>query len=410
MKWTNRGHEFDELGLYMEKTDTIYLYGCVPHAKPLIEQTEWAIRKAGNSESAIEFVFVDKDVNKQGKPYLEKRVISPEQFYDEFTEYYGIVVMCVSDRNSAEVWKQLEKRGINRRFHAYSIFEFHRYMSLFLYHRNKKIYLHFIDILVHTNCNISCENCYVQSYRGVRKKIELPDLKNNIDLVFSKADFVGIVAFGIGDGFCGGDVMEYALKYITENYPDRFMTIELVTNGTIVPRESLIQGIKNEKVRIAVDDYRDNVELARQNYDKVIATLENNNVNFSSLKRDYWYVSAFGKGTTSENEEQLCSKYWNCINEAKGFPYIGYKSGTNKMYSCVFQAINAYLNLIEEKEKDGVDLATAEPIEIIEFLLGYAENGYLSACTNCNGMFEGVDVNHVPVAVQLKGKYHEEKK
>ena len=161
-------------------------------------------------------------------------------------------------------------------------------------------------------------------------------------------------------------------------------------------------------MRIAVDDYRENVELARKNYDKVITTLESNHVNFSSLCREYWYVSDFGKGTTSENEEQLCHKYWNCINEAKGFPYIGYKNGTNKLYSCVFQTINAYLNLIEEKEEDGLDLAVAEPIEIIEFLLGYAEKGYLSACTNCSGMFEGVDVNHVPVAVQLKGKYHDE--
>ncbi len=408
MKWINKGHAFDELGLYMERTDIIYLYGCVPSAKPLIEQTEWVIGKAEDAERTIEFVFVDRDTDKQSRKYLGKRVISPEQFYDEFAKHYGLVVMCIADTNSGEVWEQLEERGIHRRFHAYSVFEFHRYMSLFLYYRDKKIYLHLIDMFVHTNCNINCEHCFIQSYRGVRKKIQASDLKNNIDLVFSKADFVGVVVFGIGDAFCGGDELEFALKYITENYADRFMTIELVTNGTVVPRESLTECIRNEKVRIAVDDYRENVELARKNYDKVITTLESNHVNFSSLCREYWYVSDFGKGTTSENEEQLCHKYWNCINEAKGFPYIGYKNGTNKLYSCVFQTINAYLNLIEEKEEDGLDLAVAEPIEIIEFLLGYAEKGYLSACTNCSGMFEGVDVNHVPVAVQLKGKYHDE--
>lgn len=272
MKWINKGHAFDELGLYMERTDIIYLYGCVPSAKPLIEQTEWVIGKAEDAERTIEFVFVDRDTDKQGRKYLGKRVISPEQFYDEFAKHYGLVVMCIADTNSGEVWEQLEERGIHRRFHAYSVFEFHRYMSLFLYYRDKKIYLHLIDMFVHTNCNINCEHCFIQSYRGVRKKIQASDLKNNIDLVFSKADFVGVVVFGIGDAFCGGDELEFALKYITENYADRFMTIELVTNGTVVPRESLTECIRNEKVRIAVDDYRENVELARKNYDKVITT------------------------------------------------------------------------------------------------------------------------------------------
>lgn len=410
MKWVNKGHEFDELGLYMRQTDTIYLYGCVPWAKPLIEQAGWALGKAESPDNNVEFVFVDKDIKKQDGRFCGKRVISPEQFYSEFYQHHGMVVMCISDKNNEEVWQQFKQNGMQRRFHAYSVFEFHRYMSLFLYYRNKKTYLHLVDMSVHTNCNLNCENCFIQTYRGVRKTIELPDLKNNIDLLFSKADFAGVIVFGIGDGFCGGDALEFALKYTTETYSERFMTIELVTNGTNVPRDSLLQCIKNKKVRIAVDDYRDNVELARQNFDKVIKVLQDHHVNFSSLKRDYWYVSDFGSGVTSENEQQLCGKYWNCVNEAKGFPYVGYKSGTSKLYSCVFQAINAYLDLIEEAETDSLDLETASPVEIFEFLLGYAQKGYLSGCTSCKGMLEGVYSNHVPVAVQLKGSTLNEKK
>lgn len=402
MKWENKGHEFEELGLYIRKTDTIYLYGCVAWAKPLIEQTEWALKQAGCLKDDIEIVFVDRDTTKQGSKYFGKRVIAPTQFYDEFAKHYGIVVMCISEANNMEVWNQFEQNGMIRRFHAYSVFEFHRYMSLFLYYRNQKIYLHLIDMFVHTNCNINCKNCFIQTYRGVRKKISISDLKHNIDLVFAKADFIGIVVFGIGDAFFGAEELEYAIKYITENYSERFMTVELVTNGTIIPKESLLECIKNEKVRIAVDDYRDNVELARKNYEKVIKALQDNNVNFSSLKREYWYESNFGLERTGETQEQLCSKYWNCINEAKGFPYIGYKDNSNKMYSCVFQTINSYLNLVEEVEDDGIDLAMAEPIEIIEFLLGYTPKGYLTACANCKGMFERVELNHVPVAEQIQ--------
>lgn len=404
MIWKNKGHEFDELGRYMKKTNKIYFYGCAAWAKPMLEQTEWALKQAGYKENEIEILFVDRDTAKQRKEYCGKEVISPNQFYEEFEFYYGIVVMCINEANSIEVWNQFEKHGIIRRFHAYSAFEFHRYMSIFLYYRNEKIYFHLIDMFVHTHCNINCRNCFIQTYRGVRKRVQIEELKKNIDLIFKKADFVGVVVFGIGDAFCGAKEIEYAVKYVIENYSEHFMTVELVTNGTVIPTNSLLECIKHKKVRIAVDDYREHVELAKRNYEKVIEVLQKNGVNYSGLLREYWYESNFGLEKTAENEKQLCNKYWNCINEAKGFPYIGYKEGTSKMYSCVFQTINAYLHLVDDVEDDGMDLETTAPIEIIEFLLGYSDKGYLTGCTKCTGMLEGVECNHVPVAEQILKK------
>ncbi len=405
MKWQNRGHEFDELGEYLKKTKTIYLYGAVQSAESLIELFEKAIYKANNNEMDLNVVFVDRNQEKQSGLFLGKKVISPEEFYENFSEENGLVVMCVGENRAAEIWEQMKECGIHRKFHAFSVYEFYRYLSLFLLYRYNKMYLHAVDLFLHTYCNLNCEYCFVQTYRGVHRKITIDAIKRNIDVVFNKCDYVGIVFFGIAEGFLGGKELEFALRYITDHYSDRFMTVEIVTNGTIIPSQSLLEVIKNKKIRIVVDDYRENVKLAEEQYLKVIKMLEENDVNYSSLKRDHWDVSCFGDNVIEEDPEKLGQKLSNCVCHAKGFPYIGYKEGSTRMYSCVFQTINEYLGLIEEYESDSLEFATANPLEIIEFLLGYNDVGYLSACAYCNGIFEGVEINHIPVAEQIPSNH-----
>lgn len=402
MKWCNRGHEFDEMEKYFQNTKEIYIYGAVENAVPLIKQLERAICKANNGIVDINISFVDRNMEKQKNNFFDKKVKSPQVFYEEFFNKSALTIVCISENNAKEVWTQLEQHGIKRKRHAFSEYEFYRYISLFIWYRYRKAYLSVIDIFAHTYCNLNCKHCFVQTYRGVRKQANISDLKHVIDVVFSKIDFIEICWLGIAEGFLGGFVFEEAVKYIINNYSTKFNEIHIVTNGTVIPTQPLIEILKQKRIRVIVDDYRDNVKLARENYCKVIEILKENNIRYDSLRRLHWDESCFGERRTAENEEQLCNKVGECICHAKGYPYIGYHEGTTRIYSCVFHAINAYLGIIEECDDDSLEFATATPLEIIEFFLGYSEKGYLSACQYCNGMFEGIEVNHVPVAVQIE--------
>lgn len=401
MKWKNRGHEFDELGEYYKQTKIIYLYGARPAAKPILEQIEYAIKKANQQVLDVDIKFVDRDLTKQKQLFLGKEVISPEEFREQFLKNHGIVVLCMNENSTEEVSKSLETHNMQRKFHVYSVYEFYRYLSLFVCYRYQKLYLHIVDMFVSTYCNLNCEHCCVRTYQGIRKRRTVPEIKENIDEMFRKIDYVGIMIFGIGEGFMGGSPLESALEYITEKYADRFCVIEIVTNGTIVPKDSLIKVLQNRKIRVVVDDYTDHVQLAAVNYPLVTKCLSENDVQFSGLKREYWEEYEFGN-VADDNIESLDKKLGDCICHAKGFAYIGYGNASARIYSCVHQTINAYQNIVTETEDDGIDLNSSDPLEIIEFLLGYTEKGYLSACTQCNGAFEGKESNHIPVAVQIE--------
>lgn len=399
MKWHNKGHEFDELLEYMRDTKTIYFYGCTDQAISLLRQTEWILEKKKIND--LEILFVDRDLQKQNQEFSGKRVVAPEEMYGTYESNNGLIIVCTSEHSSVEIWENIRDKRLKRRFHAYSIFEFYRYMSLLLYSKYGIKYFHLVDEFVHTNCNLNCKDCYIQTYRGVRKCIDTDKLKKQIDDLFDAVDYIGIMVLGIGDGFAGGSSMEYALEHLTSKYSERFMTIELVTNGTILPKDSLVKCLIHPQIRIALDDYRENVALARENFNTVKQILINNGINVSELCRSYWYESNFGSCSINKSEEEMCERYSLCINEAKGFPYIGY-GNRGKMYSCVMQTINSYHEIVDENDDDGIDLSQNDFIVLNEFLLGYSASGYLSACKRCSGMFEGVELNHVPVAVQIE--------
>ena len=401
MKWCNKGHEFDEMEVYFKNTKEIYFYGAVDSAALYVQELERAIRSVNDGELDLNISFVDRNVEKQKKLCCGKRVVSPQEFYDTFYEKNGLVMMCIAEDRAKKVWMEMAHNGIKRKKYAFTSYDFFKYLSLFIWYRYRKVYLYMIDIFAHTFCNLNCKHCFVQTYRGVRKQADIEELKRVIDVIFQKIDFLEKGYFGIAEGFLGGKVFEEAFHYMAEKYSDKFGKIEIVTNGTIIPQQSLIKTLKHDQIRVIVDDYRDNVRLAKENYCKVMDILEENGIQYESLKRPHWDESCFGERKMTENEEELCKRIGDCICHAKGFPYIGYKEGTTRMYSCVFHAINAYMDIIEEKEDDSLELSTATLTEMIEFLLGYSEKGYLSACQYCNGMFEGIAVNHVPVAEQI---------
>lgn len=49
------------------------------------------------------------------------------------------------------------------------------------------------------------------------------------------------------------------VEYISSRYSDKIGTFRMVTNGTIVPSDEVLERIARCKIEIKIDDYRDQV-------------------------------------------------------------------------------------------------------------------------------------------------------
>lgn len=113
------------------------------------------------------------------------------------------------------------------------------------------------SLLVSLNCNLNCKLCVVGSpYHTTGNFPDVSKLIGDMDTLFHIVDYVEIVTIS------GGEPLLYKQlpKLLEEllNYSKYFGKIEIVTNGTIVPDNGLLEVIEKygtQFLRFIVDDY-----------------------------------------------------------------------------------------------------------------------------------------------------------
>lgn len=133
------------------------------------------------------------------------------------------------------------------------------------------------SLLVSLNCNLKCKLCTVGSpYYSGSKFHELSELENQIHALFEVVDLVEIFTIS------GGEPLLYKqLPQLLESllkYSDRFEKVEIISNGTIVPTQELLDIIKkygDKFFRFIIDDYGN--ELSK-NATQIISMFNENGI------------------------------------------------------------------------------------------------------------------------------------
>ena len=146
-----------------------------------------------------------------------------------------------------------------------------------------------------------------------------------------------------------------AIEYIGKNYRDKINIFSITTNGTIFPSDELLNMCKQYNVLFRVSNYSNAISKLEMQYVKLENIFKNNNV-----------IEVFDACHTSCHE----------IRE-------------NKFYYCVMaRSVSDNLNFNVGKD-DYLDFnkLTGQNWrrELLEYILGYSEKGYLDMCRYCHG-------------------------
>lgn len=133
------------------------------------------------------------------------------------------------------------------------------------------------SLLVSLNCNLKCKLCTVGSpYYSGSKFPELSELEGQIHALFEVVDLVEIFTIS------GGEPLLYKqLPQLLESllkYSDHFEKIEIITNGTIIPTEELLEAVKkygDKFLRFIVDDYGNTLSKKASH---IASLLDENNI------------------------------------------------------------------------------------------------------------------------------------
>lgn len=400
MKWTNKGHELDELGAKYLQVKNIFIWGAGRMGKRMLGLLKWL--KADND---FQLNFVDSDSSLHGQLRESIDVISPEQFFGVFDNDTSVLTIC-----NEFVYAELINEGVKLPENTFINYaqrlpdqDFLRtFISIYLLYKHGKLLSPHTNYIITTVCNLNCRGCLnFSNYITHPADETFESFKKHIDTVFAKFDWLASFHFSGGEVMLHKELPKF-LEYIHTAYGDRIHELFFVTNGTIIPTHELLTLMKSINCGVLLDDYRHSVPKTVATYPEVKRLLDEYGIWYNIAKADYWYELGISdtESDKSLTDEQLCRTFDECnvhyfqdFHEGKiaGCCYIGY---ANDIYS------NKAGIYTPDNSNDYIDIAAASKMEILEYRYGYTPKGYFDLCRRCNEMHSKNSV-HIPVAEQL---------
>lgn len=392
MQWRNPGHEFDKEYQNIRNQYSgvsLIIYG----AGMMGGRTYDAIsRLTGLKVNA----YFDNDKSKTEYKKL------PVYHQDTFAQYFKdnkniMIVICLPDEEGRKIKKELISiYGIEEmRCKLYSEFTMRDLPVIALYYN--KVFLDTVSMIVTERCTLKCEKCAIMlPYFKEIHTYSFDKLKKEVDALFEKVDFIGNYTL------TGGEPLLYEylvpiIQYIGGYYRTQIGSFKIITNGTIIPSNKLIEVMNHYDMAVDISDYTVGVSTIKDRVEEVRKVFEQSGIKTYFLSAMKWVDFGFEYVDNHYDIQQLQCFFDFCHTRCRG--YID-----GKLRYCI-NAHFAERTLNDREDRDnGFDIISMknsieERAQLVEFDLGYNKNGFLAMCQHCNGTVE-INQHYIEVGKQ----------
>ncbi len=361
--------------------DHIVIYG----AGTVLKICENLLGKININVSCV----IDQDKEKQGKKWNGIPIVSFDDVRDKLAGEKIVVMAAHAAYN--EIATFLKEEGLIE-FRDYC--RAGQFICEWFWNTQKMNCIYHVDMTVTTLCTFNCKHCNMFiPYYSKHENYSFQDLKNNIDLFFSRIDYVAYL------GLIGGEpmlnpVLKNLIIYIEENYGDKLGRISYASNGSVLPSDELLYVMQKYDVHIVVSDYSKVIPY-KECINKLEEKFKQYNINYDIKPDLIWCDFGFPEHPFKRDEEQLkehleyCRPEWNGLNDGK-FYYCNVSWSAEKS------------GLFQLGEGDYIDLKSINPADKKEcHRLVELSRGTCSFCKICGGCGRD-NISYVPVGIQKR--------
>lgn len=266
-------------------------------------------------------------------------------------------------------------------------------VSIWPFKHKNKVHIYQTDVLVTERCTLACSYCnmFMPHYESpIHREFDI--IKSDIDSYFGIVDYVSVFHLVGGEPFLYPNIEEI-IEYILKNYIHKIDKLIITTNGTILPKQSTLDLLKENEVILSVSDYTDKLPYIQKKVLRVLDIYKSQNINHYVRNEIEWYD--FGDLRIKKNltTDELIKHFDNCTA-----PFRGLNDG--KFYYCHLNTSAVRTNLFPLNDNDYVSINDVSKEDLIKFDLGYTNLGYITFCDNCNGCNTGIKI---PVSYEKQG-------
>ncbi len=381
MKWQNRGHEFDEIGSIFQANRQIYVYGMEHDAQAIAAQLAFL-----GEEVRTLTPLPGRGSGLKKISTLANWLRRPERQGKECitgNSQGKIVLLPESYARDKAIITELSKIGFKLNQTLFQADRFLRtYLPIYALYVKNLVYFPDISFIPSTKCNLNCKCCL--NFTPYLKKMEdepVARLKQEVDLFFSKVDYIGMFHISGGEPLLYPHLGEL-LTYIGTKYRQQIYDLAVTTNGTRNIFDGLLDIFGKYHISVICDDYTRTLPQYKVTLKKLISDLKNKNICHRVNKVRRWIDLAPDITDNSGMSEDDLIRFCN----ACAVPWREYHSG--RLYACNYAhyAEKAGLGTCDATEYlDFTTLSREQARELIEFRAGFTEKGYMEFCKHCAG-------------------------
>lgn len=278
---------------------------------------------------------------------------------------------------------------------------YYYYLNYKKFITQKPIPMHLV-YLTNTQCTLRCKECH--SYMPYITKehqymVDFETFKVEIDKLLKSVALVPNFRLQGGEALLVKDLPKM-IEYVCSK--KQIHHIQVISNGTILPSQELLDAMSNPKVLLSLSDYSCNKDIAdKLKYKEILELCDKNGVNAK-----YWITKAgdlwIGRNSicnTDINDKEMAIKNLaacHCFNEPKVVMFF-----KGKFYICPPAAYFANTNPeFKIPEDDVVDIVNTPQSLLTQKLKNFLNKKYFYLCSRCNA-YENRDVKSQP-GIQLK--------
>jgi organic radical activating enzyme len=230
-----------------------------------------------------------------------------------------------------------------------------------------------ISTIITTMCNLKCVQCLsmMPLYRHPLN-MDLVSVLNDIDKLLEIVDYIYAFQISGGEPFLNKDIAVIIKRLLSSN---KIATINIVTNGGVIPEKETLNAMKDKKVKVQISGYPQDLV---PNISEFMKTLDNNNIKYAySVNQKWKYLG--DKSYKHREPVQRKEVFDLCVFTMCNHMING------KYHICSFSANGMNLGIIPQDSSDYVDIRELPILEARKELRCLLNKKYITACNYCEG-------------------------
>lgn len=289
------------------------------------------------------------------------------------------IVIMTANRNAALVGEDLEKFGLQSGKDFCSMEQF---LTEWFWNYKKKVCLMEVHSTITSRCTLKCKHCNMfMPYYKEHVDYTAKDILEDLELLFRHVDY--IVAYEIlgGEPLINGELADM-IRQIGDRYGNRIGNIGIITNGTLLPNEQLIEISKKYNVKYDFSDYTDVVDYKKR-FDSAVNIVSDAGLRYSVNRSLRWCDFGFPVNNRMYDFDKVREHMLSC-----GPIFHGLNDG--KYYYCHVSWSADKAKLLKNVSDDYIDLRTLDDDDrakeaILEHSNGNMAKGFVKLCKICGG-------------------------